>query len=203
MTRGAAPSDSTGFHDWFSRSYVDDWIDHDTAEGSRRRELDALVAGLELPADGECRVLDVGGGWGPVARCVLDRHPTATVVLHDFSDPMLERARSELAADLKRVRFHQADLRDPKWLDGVGEPFDGVVSSLAIHNVRDNAVIERVYRDLFGVMRPGSILADLDLLEDHSVAERQSWLDSAGFVRVTVDEAAGAFGAALFRARRP
>jgi cyclopropane fatty-acyl-phospholipid synthase-like methyltransferase len=203
MARRAAPSDPTGYHDWFSHSYVDTWIDQDAAEGSRRGELDALVAKLELPRDEASRVLDVGGGWGPVTRCLLDQYPMTTVVLHDFSGPMLERARAHLAGDLKRVRFHQADLRDPKWLDDVGESFDGVVSSLAIHNVRDDVVIERVYRDLFAAMRPGSILADLDLLEDHSIGERRSWLEGAGFASVTVDADAGAFGAALFRARRP
>jgi ubiquinone/menaquinone biosynthesis C-methylase UbiE len=201
MPTRAAPSDPTGHHDWFSRSYVDDWIDGDA--GSRRQELETLVAKLELPRDEPCRVLDVGGGWGPVTRCLLDRYANATVVLHDFSDPMLERARANLAGDPDRVRFVQADLRDPTWLDDVGDSFDGVVSSLAIHNVRDAAVIERVYRDLFGVMQPGSIVADLDLLEGHSAAERRSWLDKAGFASVTVDAAAGSFGAALFRARHP
>jgi ubiquinone/menaquinone biosynthesis C-methylase UbiE len=203
MARRAAPSDPTGYHDWFSHSYVDTWIDQDAAEGSRRRELDALVAELELPRDEASRVLDVGGGWGPVTRCLLDQYPTTTVVLHDFSGPMLERARAHLAGDLNRVHFRQADLRDPRWLDEVDESFDGVVSSLAIHNVRDAAVIERIYRDLFGVMRPGSVFADLDLLEGHSMAERRRWLDRAGFEDVTVGAAAGAFGAALFRARRP
>jgi ubiquinone/menaquinone biosynthesis C-methylase UbiE len=201
MPARAAPSDPIGYHDWFSRSYVDRWIDSDA--GSRRLELEALVEELELPRDEPCRVLDVGGGWGPVTRCLLDRYPMAKVVLQDFSGPMLERAGAHLAGDLNRVRFVQADLRDAKWLDDVGEAFDGVVSSLAIHNVRDAAVIERVYLDLFEVMRPGGVLADLDLLEGHSIEERRSWLDKAGFAGVTVDAAAGAFGAALFRARRP
>jgi ubiquinone/menaquinone biosynthesis C-methylase UbiE len=201
MPTRAAPSDPSGYHDWFSPSYVDDWIDSDA--GSRRQELETLVAQLELPRGEPCRVLDVGGGWGPVTRCVLDRYPMATVVLQDFSGPMLERARAHLAGDPDRVRFVQADLRDATWLDDVGESFDGVVSSLAIHNVRDAAVIERVYRDLFGVMRPGSVFADLDLLEGHSVAQRRSWLEKAGFAGVTVDPGAGAFGAALFRARHP
>jgi ubiquinone/menaquinone biosynthesis C-methylase UbiE len=203
MPTREAPSDPAGHHDWFSRSYVDDWIDQDAVGGSRRHELEALVGELGLPRDEPRRVLDVGGGWGPVTRCLLDRYPTATVVLQDFSDPMLERAAANLAGDLDRVRFLQADLRDPTWLDDVDEPFDAVVSSLAIHNVRDAAVIERVYRDLFGIMRPGSVFADLDLLEGHSLAERRSWLDRAGFAGVTVDTAAGAFGAALFRARHP
>jgi ubiquinone/menaquinone biosynthesis C-methylase UbiE len=201
MPTRAAPSDPSGYHDWFSGSYVDRWIESDA--GSRRRELEELVAELELPTDEACRVLDVGGGWGPVTSCLLDRHPMGTVVLHDFSEPMLERARANLTGELNRVSFVQADLRDATWLDDVGGLFDGVVSSLAIHNVRDAAVIERVYRDLYGVMRPGSVLADLDLLEDHSVAERHSWLDRAGFAGVTVGEGTGAFGATLFRARHP
>jgi len=201
MPAKAARSDPSGYHDWFSRSYVDRWIDSDA--GSRQQELETLVAQLELPRDEPCHVLDVGGGWGPVTRCLLDRYAMATVVLHDFSQPMLDRAAANLAGDADRVRFVQADLRDTTWLDDAGDSFDGVVSSLAIHNVRDAAVIERVYRDLYAVMRPGSVLADLDLLEGHSSAERRRWLDKAGFVGVTVDEGAGTFDAALFRARHP
>jgi trans-aconitate methyltransferase len=203
MPTRAAPSAPTGQHDWFSGSYVDDWIDQDSVGGSRRQELEGLVDRLDLSRDEPRRVLDVGGGWGPVTRCLLDRYPMATVVLQDFSGPMLERAAAHLADDLDRVSFVQADLRDATWSVDVGEPFDGVVSSLAIHNVRDAAVIERVYRDLYGVMRRGSVLADLDLLDGHSVAERRSWLDKAGFAGIAVDAPAGAYGAALFRARHP
>jgi ubiquinone/menaquinone biosynthesis C-methylase UbiE len=203
MPTKAAPSDPTGHHDWFSPSYVDRWIDEYEVGGSRHLELNRLVDRLELPRDEPSRVLDVGGGWGPVTRCLLDQYPTATVVLHDFSRPMLERAAAHLAEHLHRVRLVQADLRDAAWLDDVGESFDGVVSSLAIHNVRDDAVVERVYRDLFGIMRPGSVLVDVDILDGHSVAVRRSWLEKAGFADVAIDPDAEGPGTALFQARHP
>ena len=53
----------------------------DEARDTRRR---ASVLGLE--GNG----WDIGGGWGPVTSAVLESFPRARIVLHDFSEPMLE-----------------------------------------------------------------------------------------------------------------
>ena len=55
-----------------------------------------------------------------------------------------------------------ADLSDPSWVQAVGGPFDGVVSAIAIHNLRDPDVIARIYADIFTVVKPGG--ANLELV---------------------------------------
>lgn len=203
LTTEANPSDATGHHDWFSPTYVEGWIQRDAARSSRDQLLDALVALLDVPADAPCRVLDVGAGWGPVTGGVLDRYPHATVVAQDFSEPMLNRAVRHLAGKPGRVDFVTADLRDPGWATRLGSPFDAVVSSLAIHNVRDPATIARVYADLYGVLQPGGVLAEVDVLDGHTAGERCGWIEQAGFVDVRADATPSGPHVAQFTARRP
>ena len=62
------------------------------------------------------------------------------------------------------VCFAIADMIDPGWSAGLGGPFDAVVSALAIHNLDSVETVQRVYRDIFALLRPGGCLFNLDLL---------------------------------------
>jgi hypothetical protein len=75
----------------------------------------------------------------------------------------------------------------------VGGSFDAVVSSDAIHNVRSPAIIERVYHDVFDLVRRDGWFVNLDLVfvadDDESGAAPTSgnqmrWLREAGFREV-------------------
>jgi len=152
-------------HDWHSAAYVADWIGRDVTRDDERRPLLRRAARL-VPADrgDPIRVLDVGGGYGMLTREVLEEFPRATVVLHDFSGPMLEQARARLAEHLDRLEFARSDLRDPSWTKALPGPFDVVVSAIAIHNVRDPAIIRRVYSDVHGLLGPGSCFYNVDFV---------------------------------------
>ena len=183
------PSDPLGHHDWHSQDYVDDWIASDVMRDAERAPQLAAVA-RRVPVDRAApRVLDVGGGYGILAAAVLAELPAATVVVHDFSDPMLEHAAERLAPYGGRVTYTRADLRDEGWVHDVGDDFDAVVSSLAIHNVRDHDVIRRVFAGVCGRLRPGGVFCDLDLVRGGapapgSLADHLDWLLAAGFVDV-------------------
>jgi tRNA (cmo5U34)-methyltransferase len=157
---------STGSeHHWHSPSYVADWINDDVTRDEERRPLLRRVAALIPPAEGgSLRVLDVGGGYGALAAEVLDQQPEAWVVLQDYSDAMLAQARKRLARFGDRVTYALADMTEPGWANSLGGPFDAVVSALAIHNLDDVEAIQRVYRDIFNVLRPGGCLFNSDLL---------------------------------------
>src|SRR5512139_386621 len=51
------------------------------------------------------RLADLGCGDGILARTILSRHPDATAVLVDFSEPMLQQARRQLAGDQAGIYF--------------------------------------------------------------------------------------------------
>jgi tRNA (cmo5U34)-methyltransferase len=158
-------SDKDTGHDWHSAEYVANWIGNDTTRDEERRPLLRRAAAL-LPSstDGSLHVLDVGGGYGAFSAEVLSLHPHATVVLHDYSAPMIREARQRLSRFADRVDYRMADMAADGWTASLGGPFDAVISALAIHNLDSPDLMRRVYRDLFAIVRPGGCLLNMDLL---------------------------------------
>jgi ubiquinone/menaquinone biosynthesis C-methylase UbiE len=177
-------SDPHGHHDWHSAEYVDNWIVRDVTRDMERRPVLRQVAEL-LPfaRDAEVRILDVGGGYGMLTREVLEEFPNSSLVLHDFSEPMFEQARVRLGPLVERIDFARADLREPSWVDAVGGPFDAVVSSIAIHNVRDPDRIRAIYAEIRSIISEGGCFANVDLAFPGAldVETQLRWLDEAGF----------------------
>ena len=159
-------SDSLGRHDWHSAQYVEKWISSEVTDDEHRKPVLAELARTlaAQPGGPPSRVLDVGGGYGMLTLAVLEAVPGAHVVLQDFSEPMVAQARTRLSGAAPRVSYVLSDLRDPAWTEPVGGAFDAVVSSIAIHNVRDSLVIRRVYRDIHGLLRPGGAFYNLDFV---------------------------------------
>lgn len=154
-------SDPTGMHEWHSAEYVDEWIGTYTND-DRRASLRRVAQLIPFDPDDAIRVLDIGGGWGPVTSAVLEAFPNARVVLHDFSKPMLQQAQTRLASYGDAISFHVGDLMSPSWAEGLIGPFDAVVSSLAIHNVRFPDRIKAIYEEIFPLVAPGGCFVNLD-----------------------------------------
>ncbi len=158
-------------HDWQSQEYVDYWIGRDvTRDEERQQHLRRMAALLPYGPDSEIRVLDVGAGYGAVSQAVLETFPKAHVVLHDFSVPMLSHARQRLGRYEDRTSQVMADLKDPAWTQALGDPADGVVSAIAIHNLRDPETIARVYADIFTVVKPGGAFLNWELVWPGAIA---------------------------------
>jgi ubiquinone/menaquinone biosynthesis C-methylase UbiE len=152
-------------HDWLSDAYVHEWIESDaTRDAERRPKLRRAASLLPFEREQSIKVLDLGGGYGEFAGQVLEVFPHSAVVLHDFSSPMIAAARERLAEFGERVDFRLSDLSQPGWSDGLGGPFDAVVSSIAIHNLRQPALIHDVYREVATVVAPGGAFLNLDYI---------------------------------------
>jgi cyclopropane fatty-acyl-phospholipid synthase-like methyltransferase len=199
-------SQSVHEHQWQDPAYVDTWVEQ-RIDGDERHRLQVerlarVLAGAVTGADPI--VLDVGTGPGVLADAVLRLLPAARVVAQDFSPPMLELARSRLAWAGDRVRFHLSDLLSTDWARGLDPGFDAVVSSYAIHNVRDPATIRSVYGEIVALLVPGGCLLLMDLVESPgpradalvgmrgrrgdgepaTLAAQLEWLAGAGLVEV-------------------
>jgi tRNA (cmo5U34)-methyltransferase len=116
--------------------------------------VEALALGGRPPA----RVLDLGAGTGLLAGAIRLAYPGAEITLIDGAAAMLEKARGQLGEE--RTSYAVADLEDPL-PDG---PWDGIVSSLAIHHLGDEEK-----RDLFGrvhaALRPGGVFVDAEQVD--------------------------------------
>jgi ubiquinone/menaquinone biosynthesis C-methylase UbiE len=178
---------AVGEHDWHSTDYVAWWIDRDEGRGMERRErLRAMLAAAPFAREAAIAVIDIGGGYGVLSEEVLAAFPRARVTLQDYSPPMLVQARRRLSGHKPRVRFVEADLREPSWSKAAGGPFDLAVSAIAIHNLREPALIAHCYRGIAQILKPAGLFLDYDLFFDKAggVARHREMLREAGFTRI-------------------
>jgi hypothetical protein len=98
---------------------------------------------------------------------------------------MLDQARQPLSHYAGRVSYILAYLRNASWPDRVGGPFDLVVSSYAIHNLRDPELISTCYCAIARLLKPGAPLLDYDLFDvAGGVVLHSKLLCESGFARV-------------------
>jgi SAM-dependent methyltransferase len=131
---------------------------------------------LELlpPLDG-LRVLDAGCGSGIYGELLADRGARVTGI--DESAGMLEHARRRLAG--RDVELRVADLRTP--LPFADASFDGIVSALVLHYLRDWTLTLAEFRR---VLRPGGWLA----FSTHHPAAEAAWSQPARYLDVELLE---------------
>lgn len=141
-----------------------EWTDPDRVAEYLSREIPhrrlAETMLLQALPDKVGRILDLGTGDGRLIALLREAHPEAEAIGLDSSEPMLSQARQRFTADPSvDLRLH--DLREP--LPQL-EPFDAIVSGLAIHHLEDDRK-----RDFFAeahrLLAPGGVFANLDFVE--------------------------------------
>jgi ubiquinone/menaquinone biosynthesis C-methylase UbiE len=176
--------DPLDHHDWSSEEYVSQWAERqDTKEADRQEVFRLIAKTVPHEKDAAIRILDVGAGYGALAQFLLAEFPNATAVCHDGSDEMAELGRKRMAALGKRVKYVLSDLSKPGWSKKIDGPFEAVVSSIAIHNVRSHEIIRSIYGEVFSLVRPGGCFLNFDRMTP-SLNEQLKWLGEAGFENV-------------------
>lgn len=133
-------------------------------------QLDIMLRVLEFSGRSIRRVLDLGSGSGVLAGAILERFPEAEILLSDFSEPMLDAARSSFPSPPHQLRI--VDFSTPAWLDRVRDlaPFDAVVSGFAIHHQPDESK-RRIYTEIFEILAPGAPFVHIE-----HVASASPWI---------------------------
>lgn len=139
-----------------------------------REQIEILLRVVAARGEPVSRFADLGCGSGVLARAVLALHPRAQATLVDFSPPMLEAARRELAGLDPEPRFVAADLAAPAWTGELRRdaPFDLIVSSYAIHHLSD-ARKRQLYAEIFDLLGPGGLFVNVE-----HVASATPWLEA-------------------------
>ena len=177
-------TDPWDHHDWAARDYVEQWANRqDTKEADRQDAFKVLADSLPFEPSAKITILDIGAGYGALTSFLLGEFPNAKAVCHDGSAEMLALGRNRLAKLKGRVKFVQSDLSKTGWSKKLKGPFDAVVSSIAIHNVREPDIISSIYAETFSLVKPGGCFLNLDRMTP-SVAEQLQWLRRAGFADV-------------------
>lgn len=137
-------------------------------------QIDAMLRVVEARGLPVRRFADLGCGSGVLARAVLSRHPSASAVLLDFSEPMLAEARRALDTHRPAPRFVLGDLGNPDWRAALAAdaPLDLVVSGYAIHHL-PHARKRELYAEIFSLLAPGGMFVNVE-----HVASATSWIEN-------------------------
>ena len=167
-------------HDWASETYVEEWVRRQQSEDPARAERFQLMCDLfPFPLDATVTILDIGGGYAPVSMFILDRYAHATCIAQDGSAPMLNRARKLMGRYGERFKTHQSDLFDTNWLPKQGDPFDAVVTSSCLHNLRDFKRIGEIYGEVREHLKSGGVFLNVDLINAPTAELRQRYVGVA------------------------
>jgi SAM-dependent methyltransferase len=173
----------------------------------RKDFFEAIVRELSTLAPTHRSILELGSGPGFLAERVLTALPDVTYVAFDFSPAMHTLARQRLGSLASRVRFWEANFKDPQWA-GTLPTVDAVVTLQAVHELRHKRHAPAFYAQARPLLRAGGIL----LVSDHFVGaggmvdtalfmtpeEHESALLGGGFSKVRLLRQDG--GLVLFRA---
>jgi ubiquinone/menaquinone biosynthesis C-methylase UbiE len=171
-------------HDWNSREYIHRWAGRQEEREVERAKIFRSIAKL-LSSDPrvEIKILDLGAGYGALAQFLLVHFPNATAVCQDGSAEMAKLGRTRMSAFKGRFKYVLCDFSKPGWSRRINGPFDAVVSSIAIHNVRSPEIIRSIYQEAFSLVRSGGCFLNFDRMTP-SKKEQMKWLHEAGFANV-------------------
>ena len=107
-------------------------------------------------------VLDLACGPGSISQRLLARFPEAQAIAVDIDPVMLAIGRGALGTVDGRLRWIEADLASPDWLEGlVDTQIDAVLSTTALHWLEPEP-LGRLYQDLARVLQPGGLFLNGD-----------------------------------------
>jgi SAM-dependent methyltransferase len=168
-------------HDWASPDYVAKWAEgQDPKEKDRQEAFRVMAKTIPYDKKPPIRILDVGAGYGALTQFLLGHFPNATAVCQDGSEEMAKLGQERMEQLKGRFEYVLCDFSEPGWSRKLTGPFEAVVSSIAIHNVRSPEIMEHIYRDIFPLVKSGGCFINFDR-ERPPLEDQMKWLREAGF----------------------
>jgi len=161
---------------WKSDAAISHWVS--TAEDRERRRADErrlMAELLPFDQDQQFTFVDLGAGTGAAARVVLDYFSGARAILADYSLPMMEQGRRELAAFGERYTYVEFNLTRGPWPAEIPSQVDAVISSLCVHHLSDERKGE-LFAEILEHLRPGGWYLNYDPVTAEDAVVEAAWL---------------------------
>lgn len=123
-----------------------------------REMFEALLGYCFLDARKPLRILELGCGTGNLSVLLRELFPSAGMTLVDLSPDMLKHAALKLSGENETLRLIQGGFMDISFEAG---SFDLVVSSMALHHLKDDEK-PILYARVFQWLKPGGIFRCAD-----------------------------------------
>jgi ubiquinone/menaquinone biosynthesis C-methylase UbiE len=173
-------------HHWESAEYVAGWAKgQDPKEINRTEAFQALADTIPYEKNLPIKILDLGAGYGALTKFLLERFPQATAVCQDGSEEMAKLGRERMKNFAGRFEYALCDFSKHGWSKLLAAPFEAVVSSIAIHNVRSPNIIRGIYEDAYALVKPGGCFLNFDRPRP-PWEEQMMWLRGVGFKNVQI-----------------
>ena len=146
------------WHEWMQRwdNQQSGYLPH------REQRFTAMLDVLEALLPESFIALDLACGPGSISQRLLQRFPKARSVALDFDPVLLLLGQNELGDMQGRLRWVEADLRDPAWFTQLGEEHvDAVLTTTALHWLTAGTLVQ-VYHQLGKLVRPGGAVLNGD-----------------------------------------
>ncbi|MBM4260095.1 MAG: methyltransferase domain-containing protein [Deltaproteobacteria bacterium] len=182
MAQSTSPSKyRPDHHDWDSSDYVAHWAaGQDPKEALRQKPFAVLADTIPHQQNAAIKILDIGAGYGALTQFLLQRFPNAEAVCQDGSSEMAQLGSERMKHLAGRFNYAICDFSRPKWVKDIPGNYAAAVSSIAIHNVRDPKIMQRVYGELFPLVKPGGCFLNFDRPRP-PWEDQLKWLSEAGF----------------------
>jgi len=175
--------DSVDVNQWKSADRVNKYLSKPDDRPHREEIMKALLE--QIPSN-VSNVLDLGTGDGRLLHLVKQKNQKAKGVALDFSEPMLQLAKKRFEND-SAIQIVKHDLSVPlpkgKW-----EPFDLVISGLAIHHLEHERK-KQLYTEIFDLLKPNGVFLNLEHVASSTEALHQRFLVSVGLSPMDDDPA--------------
>jgi SAM-dependent methyltransferase len=173
-------------HDWDSADYVSHWAHgQDPKEKDRQEAFRVLADTIPFEKKQAIRILDLGAGYGALTQFLLGRFPNATAVCQDGSKEMAKLGAERMKDLAGRFEYVICDFAKEGWSKKIKGPFEAVVSSIAIHNVREPKIVKRIYEESFPLVKAGGCFLNFDRPRP-PWEDQLPWLSGAGLTGVKI-----------------
>lgn len=147
-----------------------DWLQRWDAQQAaylpdREARFNAMLDVLDILLPAEFVALDLACGPGAISQRLLSRFPRARCVALDLDPVLLTMGQAVLGDMGGRLRWVDADLMTPEWVNKLGESqLDAVLTTTALHWLAPE-YLTRVYRELGELLHPGGVFLNGDNLQ--------------------------------------
>jgi len=157
-------------HEFHDREFATGWAERFTPTPPRLELFRIILSELQsgIPEDG-C-VVELGIGPGYLAGHILHAMPKIRYIGVDFSQPMLDIARTRLHSYSARITYIQANLIQDDWAGMIYAPVNAVVSTWALHDLGSQQSVAKVYAKSAKTLAAGGVFLNGDFIKPEGTA---------------------------------
>lgn len=143
---------------------------------AQQNKLAATIERLSLPP-GQCRVLDIGCGWGGLARAVVKRHPAAAVCGLTISDPQIAWARETDAKCLTTDQSNRIEYRNEDYVTHDRREYYDAISIVGMIEHVGLSGYGNFFRKVYDLLRPGGYAVVHTIVSPTPAYPTNVWID--------------------------